>query len=550
MKSPLREDEKHERAIRALLRLEPNRTCINCNSLGPQYVCTDFWTFVCTNCSGIHRELTHRVKSVSMANFTLQEVTALQEGGNQRARNVYFKEWDGQQHSFPDSDNVNRLRDFIKHVYVDRRFTGDSTSDKRVKNGGDKDGSYENRRVEEGASKSPPYEDSHEPCYSDRSSPGGRSPGYDQESRQVGNYKRSPGRPPVINDWHREERRKSDGDYKTESKSPVQVRNMGSSSPPVGRPVREFLGENVVPLRISGPPKRNNGKAANASTLTQRTASSGSLVSSNESQVNIKLETTKNLIDFDADPIASTIPQAQQTSAPQPVLQPGNSSDDNWASFDIASEKKANQNTSNLNPLESVLSQLSYSASLSSHASGVQGPIPAGALSFGSLSSFPSNDASMPSSGLEVVLPHNNVGKWASLQHQQPMFSAVNSQPSHVPFVPTGQGYPNSPMPHSYHRASKPANEAFNSILSQTSAVEVKPSGRTELSEDLFTAKHSSFSAPVQGWQAGLPQGRGISMQYNNNVAVLFSEPSRSTNPFDVASKQTPDQDPGVCDFH
>ncbi|CAI8587772.1 unnamed protein product [Vicia faba] len=107
-------------------------------------------------------------------------------------------------------------------------------------------------------------------------------------------------------------------------------------------------------------------------------------------------------------------------------------------------------------------------------------------------------------------------------------------------------------MPHAYHRASKPANEAFNSILSQTSAVEVKPSGRTELSEDLFTAKHSSFSAPVQGWQAGLPQGRGISMQYNNNVAPIpsFSEPSRSTNPFDVGSKQTPDQDPGVCDFH
>ncbi|KAL5058293.1 hypothetical protein RYX36_029897 [Vicia faba] len=169
----------------------------------------------------------------------------------------------------------------------------------------------------------------------------------------------------------------------------------------------------------------------------------------------------------------------------------------------------------------------------------------------------------MPSSGLEVVLPHNNVGKWASSQHQQPMFSAVNSQhyfhhpgnilqPSHVPSVPTGQGYPNSPMPHAYHRASKPANEAFNSILSQTSAVEVKPSGRTELSEDLFTAKHSSFSAPVQGWQSGLPQGRGISMQYNNNVAPIpsFSEPSRSTNPFDVGSKQTPDQDPGVCDFH
>ncbi|CAK8534189.1 unnamed protein product [Lathyrus sativus] len=550
MASWLMQDKKYELAIRALLRLEPNRRCINCNSLGPQYVCTNFWTFVCANCSGIHREFTHRVKSVSMAKFTSQEVTALQEGGNQRARKVYFKEWDAQHHSFPDSDNVNRLRDFIKHVYVDRRFTGDSTSDKppRVKNGGDKDGSYENRRVEayQGGSKSPPRVDSHERRLSDRSSPGGRSPGYNQESRQVGDYKRSPGRPPVINDWRREDRRISDGDYKTERQSPVQARNLGSSSPSVGRSVREILGENVVPLRISGPPEPNNGKAADASALTQRTASSGSLVPSNESQVNIKLATTKSLIDLDADPepIAPTIPQVQQTSVPQHVLQPGNSSDDNWVSFDVASEAKANQSTSNLNPLESILSQSSYSASLSSHASGVQGPVPAGALSFGGLSSFPSNGTSMLSSGQAVVLPQNNVGQWASSQHQKPMFSAVNSQPSHVPSVTTGQGYPNTPMPHAYHHASKPANEAFNSILSQPSAVEAKPSGRTEPPEDLFTTKLSSFSAPVQGWQAGLPQGTGNSMQYNNNVPIpSFSEPSRSTNPFDVSSKQTPDQD-------
>lgn len=106
----------------------------------------------------------------------------------------------------------------------------------------------------------------------------------------------------------------------------------------------------------------------------QRTASSGSLVSSNESQVDIKLETAKSLIDFDADPepVAPTV-HAQQSSVPQPVLQSGNSSDDNWASFDVASEAKANPSTSNLNPLESALSQLSVPESLPSHASGVQG---------------------------------------------------------------------------------------------------------------------------------------------------------------------------------
>ncbi|CAJ2636883.1 unnamed protein product [Trifolium pratense] len=543
MASRFKEDEKNERLIRGLLRLEPNRRCINCNSLGPQYVCTNYWTFVCTNCSGIHREFTHRVKSVSMAKFTSQEVTALQEGGNQRAREIYFKEWDAR-NSFPDS----RLRDFIKHVYVDRRFTGDSTSDKppRVKPG-DKDGSDEKRRIEayQGGSKSPPYGDTHER----RSSPGGRSPGYDQESRQYGDYKRSPGRPPVITDWRREDRRTSDGDYKAESQSPERVSGLGSLSPPVVRPVRDILGENVVPLRISGPPKPSSGKAADASSLTQRTASSGSLVSSSESQVDIKLETTKSLIDFDADPepIAPTISQAQQTSVPQPVLQQGNSSDDNWASFDVASEAKTNPSASNLNPLESELSQLSVPASLPSHASGVQGP-------------NPPSGASVPFPRLATASSLNNAGHWASSQHQQPTFptvvsqqfppsvgSAVNSQPSHVPYVPTGQGHPNTPIPHAYHHVSKFSNEGFNNVVSQPSAAEVKPSGRTELPEDMFTVKHSSFPASGLGWQMGLPQGMGISTQYYNAMlqpVPSFPQPSRSTNPFDVSSKQTPDQAP------
>ncbi|KAJ0709969.1 putative Arf GTPase activating protein [Helianthus annuus] len=95
MGSRLKEDERNERAIRNLLKLPENRRCINCNSLGPQYVCTSFWTFVCTTCSGIHREFTHRVKSVSMAKFTTQEVSALQGGGNavimlHKCFSVYF----------------------------------------------------------------------------------------------------------------------------------------------------------------------------------------------------------------------------------------------------------------------------------------------------------------------------------------------------------------------------------------------------------------------------------------------------------------------------
>ncbi|KAL2951630.1 hypothetical protein AAZX31_19G063200 [Glycine max] len=112
------------------MKLPPNRRCINCNSLGPQYVCTSFWTFICMTCSGIHREFTHRVKSVSMAKFTSQEVDALQNGGNQRARELYLKNWDFQRQRLPDNSNVDKIREFIRSVYVDGRYAGTKSSEK------------------------------------------------------------------------------------------------------------------------------------------------------------------------------------------------------------------------------------------------------------------------------------------------------------------------------------------------------------------------------------------------------------------------------------
>ncbi|KAK8679210.1 hypothetical protein V6N13_144673 [Hibiscus sabdariffa] len=81
-KKKLKDDERIEKEIQSLLRLPENKRCINCNLLGPQYVCTTFSTFVCTTCSGI-QEFTHRVKSVSMAKFTDEEVSVLQAGGNE-----------------------------------------------------------------------------------------------------------------------------------------------------------------------------------------------------------------------------------------------------------------------------------------------------------------------------------------------------------------------------------------------------------------------------------------------------------------------------------
>ncbi|KAG8657406.1 probable ADP-ribosylation factor GTPase-activating protein AGD14 isoform X3 [Manihot esculenta] len=609
MASRVKEDEKNERIIRGLLKLPENRRCINCNGLGPQYVCTNFWTFVCTNCSGIHREFTHRVKSVSMAKFNSQEVIALQGGGNKRARDIYLKEWDPQHHSAPDGSNADRLRDFIKHVYVDRRYTGERNCGKP--SGlklGDKEDLYQ------GGSRSPPYGDTYERRHSEMSSPGGRSddrnsrygydersPGYDQENRRYNGYETSPARAEMVNDWRREDRfgngkraddcRASDGDSKMERRSPERLKDPGASSPPIVRPVREILGDNVVPLRISEPPKTNSVRAANGSALTQRTASSSSLGSNYGNLTEVKVESAASLIDFDADPeqpITTAVPQAQQTIVSQSIAQPASATNDNnWASFDFAPEVKVSQASSNANPLESVLSQLSVPASVPGHISGMPSGTGApvsvvNAVNLPSTTALPTAPAgnahilptcaimfhpggvSEAAPGLASVIPVNGgtsfvkvseTGQWRpSVQHQQPLLfpssSGQSTQQFTLPFdgASTNQPWNLSVAPNVQAALSKtsvgppqvistPASGIASAGISQPPAMEVKSNGRKELPADLFAATYPSFPAAFPGWQTGPSRGMGFAMQYSNAAAPMptFIQPSKSTNPFDLS---------------
>ncbi|GMI97709.1 NSP (nuclear shuttle protein)-interacting GTPase [Hibiscus trionum] len=605
MASRVKEDERNERIIRGLLKQPENRRCINCNSLGPQYVCTSFWTFVCTTCSGIHREFTHRVKSVSMAKFTSQEVAALQEGGNQRAKELYFKEWDPQRNSVPDSSNVERLRDFIKHVYEDRRFSGGRNYDKPPRGKmGDKEDIYENRADGyRGGSRSPPYEGS----YSGRSSPGGRnddrysrygsderrSPGYDQESRQYSDYRKSPARHEIVNDWRREDRfgngrkpedrRVSDGDLKLEGRSPERPRDLESSSPPVARPVREILGENVVPLRISEPPKANGSRTIDGP-QTQRTASSSSLGSTSGNPAEVKLEMTASLIDFDADPeppVASAVTQTQQTTVAQSMLQPTSSTNDqNWASFDFASQTNVSQAPSNVNTLDSVFSQLSVPASAPGDQSGSYSSVQT--LPFGTAA-----PAAAPVSNLSTLLPSvaltaapgltptmhvgsgssqvgvYNAGQWPNMQQQQTtFFSAAGGQSTTHQFIPPVDGAsanqpwnfaPSQNMPGPLtasvaqipQAVSKPNHDATSTVASQLPPTETKESGRKELPADLFTLTYPSYPAAGAGpgWQSGQPYGMGFTMQYNTGAPMSsFPQSSRSMNPFDLGGEAPPVQ--------
>lgn len=46
------------------------------------YVVMNFGVFVCSTCAGIHREMTHKVKGISMCTFSADEIDMLTKNGN------------------------------------------------------------------------------------------------------------------------------------------------------------------------------------------------------------------------------------------------------------------------------------------------------------------------------------------------------------------------------------------------------------------------------------------------------------------------------------
>ncbi|KAJ7976468.1 Arf GTPase activating protein [Quillaja saponaria] len=298
-----KEEERNEKIIRGLMKLPPNRKCINCNSLGPQYVCTNFWTFICMTCSGIHREFTHRVKSVSMAKFTLQDVEALQNGGNQRAREIYLKDWDFQKQRLPDNSNVNKIREFIRNVYVDRRYAGGKASSKPPRDmQSPRTLDDETRRASSyhSYSQSPPYDYQYEERRYGK--PGAvltRKPGSDKGSYEgkMSSFIYSPG---CFSDHASEDRFANDGtgsivsDYSTSSggepfKSDIHSTNQPSrarSSEDVWSQTRKPFSETCV------------SRDADRIPHPQRTASSGSFGSMDSNSLSFKSYNSGGLVDF------------------------------------------------------------------------------------------------------------------------------------------------------------------------------------------------------------------------------------------------------------
>ncbi|XP_059658047.1 probable ADP-ribosylation factor GTPase-activating protein AGD14 isoform X2 [Cornus florida] len=555
MPKRVKDEERIEMIIRGLLKLQENRRCINCNSLGPQYVCTTFWTFVCTKCSGVHREFMHRVKSVSMAKFNAEELNALQAGGNERARQIYFKAWDPQNHSCPDGSNLHRLRDFIKHVYVDRKYTSDRSVDKlaMVKVGANED-LYEQRSIE-------------------RYSPGGRndrslinyiderrSPQYKLENVRSGRHKSRPVHFEIVDDRFRDDnsrrRRKaescgfSDAESRVGSRSPDSQKSR-EISPPVVRSIREILGDNVPPLKIGERPAANDERDGDGSSHFQKTSSPstpGSVDGKVEENRGVNLD---SLIDFSID-----IESSDTTAVPQ-TLQTAPSIDGGNLALVLSSTSVSEAPSSGHDPSSAAVAS-SHSVSATSTASTTNVPsVPSngGAPAVSSLITTPalpniSGDFMVKITNgqqLPTMQQYRTSGHSSSTAQQNTPSEALYKQPWNLSLAPNSEGPSGASAEQSSQAASTLAQDPSSGTgLQEIQVAEAIHSGRKELPVDLFGASYSSFPAPVPSWQMHPPHGMGFGMQYHPTVLPVPTVPNsaKTKNPFDLDDDTTQVQAP------
>ncbi|KAH7285959.1 hypothetical protein KP509_33G052700 [Ceratopteris richardii] len=601
MGSKLKEEEKNEKAIRAQLRKGPNRRCINCNSLGPQYVCLTFSTFVCTLCSGIHREFTHRVKSVSMSKFTSQEVANLEAGGNELGREIFFKDWDPHRQPLPDSSNIDRLREFIRMVYVEKRFSGEKPLPHSK--GGEREDAYENRRSEprqypQADSRSPPYEDRYEDRsrrsnagYDDRrpddrrpddrrpDDRGGRfderrSPARFDEKRSPARYdeRRSPARfEPERTKYERnynegrryeprdrypyEDRHNEGYDRRYEDRfaNEKEPRSYNTGSPPPIRPVRDILGDDVPPLRVENNGKQTNGgqdigksSSSQKGCVVQRFGSSSSIDSLDANGPAgppvPKREEPISLIDFSSEPDP---PAVKEQIDPFGVTGTGPPAADNstgWATFEPAVPQAVPQAPA-VSPAQDILGAFSNPPS----GAVPQGPAvsPAqdilGAFSNPSTNGFDGNAQwaqwSAPT-GASVM--NFNVSASTNANSWSGLADSSPSTNSTQAWnaFPSTVNEANS-VPISQGMASHSLQTSSSSTSAPASVVQAQPSGRVPLPEDIFSAPVSSIPfAAGQSYGAPFHPPVGLGLMSQGSL-----QSQKSVNPFDLpgdsASNQT-----------
>lgn len=136
-----------EALLKQLRKLPENKICPNCGTaseFGFGSVCVKYNYFVCDLCKTSHQAISHRVKSITMSTWTIEEVRQLEDhhgGGNAACRHVWLANAPGFGGKYPGGsrpkagDKVETFKQFVIDCYEHGKFR--ATSPYQGTNGND-----------------------------------------------------------------------------------------------------------------------------------------------------------------------------------------------------------------------------------------------------------------------------------------------------------------------------------------------------------------------------------------------------------------------------
>ncbi|KAI7889700.1 uncharacterized protein EV154DRAFT_272040 [Mucor mucedo] len=115
-----KQEDLNQKKVRDLLRLKENKKCFDCPTKSPFFVNTTIQTFICARCSGLVREVGHRVKAISASKFSGAELLALKQGGNGMAIKIWLSNYST--HDAPEPESDDDIRAFMRQKYYENKW--------------------------------------------------------------------------------------------------------------------------------------------------------------------------------------------------------------------------------------------------------------------------------------------------------------------------------------------------------------------------------------------------------------------------------------------
>uniref|UniRef100_A0A3Q3EWQ6 ArfGAP with dual PH domains 2 n=1 Tax=Labrus bergylta TaxID=56723 RepID=A0A3Q3EWQ6_9LABR len=117
--------ERNQRILLELVKQPGNSRCADCGAPDPEWASYKLGVFVCLNCSGIHRNLSSRVKSLKLDFWEDELVEFMKSNGNDRVRPLYEKAVPAYYYRPQENDSAILREQWIRAKYERMEFSGE-----------------------------------------------------------------------------------------------------------------------------------------------------------------------------------------------------------------------------------------------------------------------------------------------------------------------------------------------------------------------------------------------------------------------------------------